>query len=97
MFYDPLASESESGTVPEGHFHLLHHCDVTHQYISICYVVQCLRCGDEKIVTGCGDERIVTGCGVAWYPARRKSAWCTLMRFRLIKNAVAHVYDLYTV
>ena len=34
---------------------------------------------------------------VAWYPARRKSAWCTLMRFRLIKNGVAHVYDVHTV
>jgi len=34
---------------------------------------------------------------VAWYPARRKSAWCTPMRFRLIKNGVAHVYDVYTI
>ena len=35
--------------------------------------------------------------GIAWYPARRKSAWYTPMRFRLIKNGVAHVYDVYTV
>ena len=34
---------------------------------------------------------------VAWYPAQRKSAWYTLMRFRLIKNGVAHVYDVHTV
>ena len=34
---------------------------------------------------------------LAWYPARRKSAWYTLMRFRLIKNGVAHAYDVYTV
>ena len=32
----------------------------------------------------------------AWYPARRKSAWYTLIRFRLIKNGVAQVYDVYT-
>ena len=37
-------------------------------------------------------------CEVAWYPAhRKKSAWYTLMRFRLIKNGVAHVLDVYTV
>ena len=34
---------------------------------------------------------------IAWYPARRKSAWYTPMRFRLIKNGVAHAYDVYTV
>ena len=34
---------------------------------------------------------------LAWYPARRKSAWYTPMRFRLIKNGVAHAYDVYTV
>ena len=34
---------------------------------------------------------------VAWYPARRKSPWYTLMRFRLIKNGAAHAYDVYTV
>ena len=34
---------------------------------------------------------------LAWYPAQRKSAWYTLMRFRLIKNGVAHAYDVYTV
>ena len=33
---------------------------------------------------------------VAWYPARRKRAWYTLMRFWLIKNGVAHAYDVYT-
>ena len=33
----------------------------------------------------------------AWYPARRKSAWYTLMCFRLIKNGVAHAYDVYIV
>ena len=27
---------------------------------------------------------------VTWYLARRKSAWYTLMRFRLIKNGVVH-------
>ena len=34
---------------------------------------------------------------LAWYPAQRKSDWYTPMRFRLIKNGVAHVYDVYTV
>ena len=34
---------------------------------------------------------------IAWYPAQRKSAWYTLMRFRLIKNGIAHAYDVYTV
>ena len=34
---------------------------------------------------------------LAWYPAQRKSAWCTLMRFWLIKNGIAHVFDVYTV
>ena len=34
---------------------------------------------------------------IAWYPAQRKSAWYTLMRFWLIKNGVAHTYDVYTV
>ena len=37
------------------------------------------------------------GVGLAWYPARRKSAWYTLMHFRLIKNGIAHAYDVYTV
>ena len=40
---------------------------------------------------------ILYGLRVAWYPARRKSAWYTQMRFRLIKNGVAHAYDVYTV
>ena len=31
---------------------------------------------------------------IAWYPVQRKNAWYTLMRFRLIKNVVAHVYDV---
>ena len=31
---------------------------------------------------------------VAWYLVRRKSAWYTLMRFQLIKNGVAHAYDI---
>ena len=31
------------------------------------------------------------------YLARRESARYTLMRFRLIKIGVAHVYDVYTV
>ena len=34
---------------------------------------------------------------LAWYLAQRKSAWYTLMRFRLIKNGNAHAYDVYTV
>ena len=29
-----------------------------------------------------------TYCKLAWYPAQRKSAWYTLMRFRLIKSGV---------
>ena len=40
---------------------------------------------------------IVYMMGLAWYPAWRKSVWYTLMRFRLIKNGVAHAYDVYTV
>ena len=39
----------------------------------------------------------VLWCKIACYPARRKSAWYTLMRFRLIKNGVAHAYEVYTV
>ena len=40
---------------------------------------------------------VIASGTLAWYPVRRKSAWYTLMRFRLIKNGVAHAYDIYTV
>ena len=43
------------------------------------------------------DLRTAVPNPVASYPAWRKSAWYTLMRFQLIKNGVAHVYDVYTV
>ena len=43
------------------------------------------------------DLRTAVPNPVALYLAWRKSAWYTLMRFRLIKNGVAHVYDVYTV
>ena len=39
----------------------------------------------------------MSSASLAWYPARRKSAWYTLMRFRSIKNGIAHTCDVYTV
>ena len=44
-------------------------------------------------------EVITVGSRVnlAWYPAQRKSAWYTPMCFRLIKDGVAHFYDVYTI
>ena len=39
-------------------------------------------------IEGAGDLIEAFQRGVAWYPARRKSAWYTLMCFRLIKNGV---------
>ena len=34
---------------------------------------------------------------LASFLAWKESTWYTLMRFRLIKNNIAHVYDVYTV
>ena len=44
-----------------------------------------------------GSCNVVATLSIAWYPARRKSAWYTLIRSRLIKNGVAHAYYVYTV
>ena len=42
-------------------------------------------------------KQLLNSGHLAWHPARRESTWYTLMHFRLIKNGVAHVYDIYTV
>ena len=36
-------------------------------------------------------------CRASLVPGAEEESWYTLMRFRLIKNGVAHVYDVYTV
>ena len=61
--------------------------------------LRCAKCKQslETVIIDLTKFKRSVAAILAWYPARRKSAWYTLMRFRLIKNGVAHAYDVYIV